>query len=198
MRDRFEEATGTSATISRRSSLTAVVLAVAVFTCVLPRLAAQNATHADLADRVRGVVINSVTHEPISRALVLSPDNSFATMTDDRGRFEFIFTSAPPEQPMTFDTNSQQQFQALQKLQAFQNQPSNRPNALMARRVGFVNSDIPVDISDIKSTDQILTISLVPEARIVGHVILPGSDGSDKMQVSLYRRNVREDQETGT
>ena len=195
MRDRFEEATGTGATVSRRSSLTAVVLAVAVFTCVLPRLAAQNATHADLADRVRGVVINSVTHEPISRALVLSPDNSFATMTDDRGRFEFIFTSAPPEQPMTFDTNSQQQFQALQKLQAFQNQPSNRPNALMARKVGFVNSDIPVDISDIKSTDQILTISLVPEARIVGHVILPGSDGSDKMQVSLYRRNVREDQE---
>jgi hypothetical protein len=195
MRDRFEEATGTIATVSRRSSLTAVVLAVAVFTCVLPRLAAQNATHADLADRVRGVVINSVTHEPISRALVLSPDNSFATMTDDRGRFEVIFTSAPPEQPMTFDTNSQQQFQALQKLQAFQNQPSNRPNALMARKVGFVNSDIPVDISDIKSTDQILTISLVPEARIVGHVILPGSDGSDKMQVSLYRRNVREDQE---
>jgi hypothetical protein len=195
MRDRFEEATGTIATVSRRSSLTAVVLAVAVFTCVLPRLAAQNATHADLADRVRGVVINSVTHEPISRALVLSPDNSFATMTDDRGRFEVIFTSAPPEQPMTFDTNSQQQFQALQKLQAFQNQPSNRPNALMARKVGFVNSDIPVDISDIKSTDQILTISLVPEARIVGHVILPGSDGSDKMQVSLYRRNVREGQE---
>jgi hypothetical protein len=195
MRDRFEEATGTIATVSRRSSLTAVVLAVAVFTCVLPRLAAQNATHADLADRVRGVVINSVTHEPISRALVLSPDNSFATMTDDRGRFEVIFTSAPPEQPMTFDTNPQQQFQALQKLQAFQNQPSNRPNALMARKVGFVNSDIPVDISDIKSTDQILTISLVPEARIVGHVILPGSDGSDKMQVSLYRRNVREDQE---
>jgi hypothetical protein len=195
MRDRFAELTRRSATISRRCCLTAIVLAVTVLSCVLPRLAAQSATHADPADHIRGVVINSVTHEPIGHALVLSPDNSFAAMTDDRGRFEFTFTSTPPEQPTTFDTNSQQQFQALQKLQAFQNQPSNRPNALMARKVGFVNSDIPLDISDIKSTDQILTISLVPEARIVGHVILPGSDGSDKMQVSLYRRNVREGQE---
>ena len=194
MRDRFDELTRGSATVSRRCFLTAVVLTVAFCSCILPRLAAQGAAHADPADHVRGVVINSVTHEPISRALVLSSDNSFATMTDDRGRFEFIFTTAPPEQPMTFDTNSQQQSQALQKLQAFQNQPSNRPNALLARKVGFVNSDIPVDISDIKSTDQILTISLVPEARIVGHIILPGSDGSAKMQVSLYRRNVREGQ----
>ena len=56
----------------------------------------------DATDRIRGVVINSVTHEPISRALVLSPDNSFATMTDDRGRFEFTFTPAQPEQTTHF------------------------------------------------------------------------------------------------
>ena len=29
----------------------------------------------------------------------------------------------------------------------------------------------------------------------MGHVTLTGSDGSDKMQVSLYRRNVRDGQE---
>jgi hypothetical protein len=189
MRDRFEELTRRSATVSRRCVLAAVVLAVTVCSCVLPRLAAQTATHVDPADHIRGVVINSVTHEPISRALVLSHDNSFATMTDDRGRFEFIFTPAQPEQTTTFNTNPAQQFQPLQA------PAPNRPGALMARKVGFVNSDIPVDISDIKSTDQILTISLVPEARIVGHVILPRSDGSDKFIVSVYRRNLREGQE---
>jgi hypothetical protein len=189
MRDRFEELTQRSVAVSRPCILSAVVLGLTVFSCVLPGLAAQGSNHADPADHIRGVVINSVTHEPISRAVVLSPDNSYATMTDDRGRFEFTFTPAQPEQPTTFDTNSPQQFQA------FQNPPPNRPSALMARKVGFVNSDIPLDIADIKSADQVLTISLAPEARIVGHVILPGSDGSAKMQVSLYRRNVREGQE---
>lgn len=189
MRDRFEELTERSATVSRRCSLTAIAFALSLFSNAAPRLAAQSTTQTDPSNHIRGVVINSVTHEPISRALVLSPDNSFATMTDDRGRFEFIFTPAPLEQPTTFDTNSPQQFQA------FQNPAPNRPNALMARKVGFVNSDIPLDISDIKSTEQLLTISLVPEARIVGHVILPRSDGSEKMEVSVYRRNLREGQE---
>src|SRR5260370_17290828 len=40
-------------------------------------------------DNLRGTVVNSATHEPISRALVFSPDNRFATMTDNRGHFEF-------------------------------------------------------------------------------------------------------------
>jgi hypothetical protein len=38
---------------------------------------------------LRGAVINSVTREPVARALVFSPDNRFAIFTDDRGRFEF-------------------------------------------------------------------------------------------------------------
>ena len=41
-------------------------------------------------DAIRGVVINSVTREPIGRALVFSPDNRFATMTNSEGRFEFL------------------------------------------------------------------------------------------------------------
>src|ERR1700688_1106316 len=46
-------------------------------------------------DSVHGTVINNKTHEPIARALVYSPDNRYATMTDDRGHFEFKFP--PPE-----------------------------------------------------------------------------------------------------
>ncbi len=47
------------------------------------------------ADRISGVVINSVTHEPIARALVVSEGERFATLTDSSGRFEFVFADAP-------------------------------------------------------------------------------------------------------
>jgi len=48
-------------------------------------------TASDDSDAIRGVVINSVTHDPIERALVFSPDNRFATLTSREGRFEFRF-----------------------------------------------------------------------------------------------------------
>jgi hypothetical protein len=110
-------------------------------------------------------------------------------MTDDRGRFEFTFPASEPQQL----TPSENGVPQLSK--SFPSYPPSRPNALMARRVGFLNPEMPVDISDVNSTQQVLTISLVPEAHIVGHVILPGSDGSEKIQVALYRRNLREGQE---
>jgi hypothetical protein len=89
MRDRFEESTQRSAAVSRRCSLTAIALAITLFRSTLPQVAAQNTAHTDPTEHIRGVVINFVTHEPVSHALVFSPDNSFAAMTDDRGRFEF-------------------------------------------------------------------------------------------------------------
>ena len=38
---------------------------------------------------VRGRVLNQVTKEPIARALVVTGDQEYATMTNDRGEFEF-------------------------------------------------------------------------------------------------------------
>jgi hypothetical protein len=168
-----------------------MALAIAFSCSTLPLVAAQNTTHSDAAEHIRGVVINSVTHEPISHALVFSPDNSFAAMTDDRGRFEFIFAPAEPEQPTVtaFVASGSRQNQRIQ------NPTSNRLSALLARKVGFISPNIPLEISDVKSPEQVLTISLAPEARIVGHVILPGSAGSDKMQVALYRRTMRDGRE---
>src|ERR1700746_2592251 len=46
-------------------------------------------------DSVQGTVINAKTNEPIARAVVYSPDNRYATLTDDRGHFEFKF---PPQE----------------------------------------------------------------------------------------------------
>ena len=43
---------------------------------------------------VRGTVVNSVTREGIGRALVASPDNRFATLTDSEGHLEFIMPAS--------------------------------------------------------------------------------------------------------
>ena len=165
MHDRFEEFTRRNTAVSRRCFLTAIGLAITLFSSAVPQLAEQNAAPSELPDRIRGVVINSVTHEPISRALVLSPDNSFATMTDSRGRFEFAFTPAESQQATPLVTVTD----GFQLNRGFQPAASNRPNALMARKVGFLSPDIPLNISEVSSTQQVLvlTISLVPEARIV-------------------------------
>lgn len=194
MHDRLEELTQRNASVSRHCSLAAIALAIALSCSTLPLVAAQNTTHSGATEHIRGVVINSVTHEPISHALVFSPDNSFAAMTDDRGRFEFTFPTAEPQQSGTPVTNG------FQLNQGFQNPSPNRPSELMARKVGFVgpNFDQPMNVNAFTALgpDQPdVIISLLPEARVIGHVIIPGSDGSDKIQVALYRRTMRDGRE---
>jgi hypothetical protein len=194
MRDRLEELTQRNASVSRHCSLAAIALAVTLFSSTLLQVAAQSTTHTDATEHIRGVVINSVTHEPVSRALVVSPDNSFAAMTDDRGRFEFTFTPAEPQQTGTSVTDG------FQLNRGFQNPTPNRPSELMARKVGFVgpNFDQPMNVdafTALAPDQQDVIISLLPEARVVGHVIIPGSDGSDKIQVALFRRTIRDGRE---
>jgi hypothetical protein len=82
--------------------------------------AAGQLTLSDKTDSVHGTVINSVTRAPISRALVSSPDNRFATMTDDEGHFEFTFPAPAAGQDDQASVNP------------------NRPVALSARKPGFV------------------------------------------------------------
>src|ERR1700719_4904901 len=101
MQDRSEKFSRRNASVSHRCSLAAMGLAIALSCSTLPQVAAQSTTHTDASEHIRGIVINSVTHDPISHALVFSPDNSFAAMTDDRGRFEFTFTPAAPQQTGT-------------------------------------------------------------------------------------------------
>jgi hypothetical protein len=61
-------------------------------------VSAQNPQLEDKRERLRGIVVNSVTHEPVGRALVHSRDNRFATMTDGEGRFEFTFAKAESDE----------------------------------------------------------------------------------------------------
>src|SRR5215471_14522842 len=53
---------------------------------------------------ISGVVINAITRAPVPRALVTTPDNRYATLTDSSGQFEFSIekenagTSASPDE----------------------------------------------------------------------------------------------------
>src|SRR5713101_2334065 len=159
----------------------------------ITRLSAQsNTAGIEHTDNIRGTVVNSATHEPISRALVFTPDNRFATMTDNRGHFEFTFPRGDGEMAAGFAGTSD--VHSLETSQ-LQHARTNRPAMLMARKTGFLSRNNGQEGFQISPAQQELTIFLVPEARIVGHVILPGSDGSDKIQVALYRRQVREGRE---
>src|SRR5712692_4910734 len=175
-------------------SLKALVFGIALSCChSITQLSAQSsAAGIEHTASLRGTVVNGVTQEPISRALVFSPDNRFATMTDDRGHFEFTFPPAEGERTAGFAGNSD--VQSLETSR-FQQARTNRPTTLMARKPGFLSRNNGQEGFQISPTQQELTIPLVPEARVVGHVILPGSDGSDKIQVELYRRQVREGRE---
>jgi hypothetical protein len=83
---------------------------------------------------VRGTVVNSMTGEPIGRALVFSPDNRFAMMSDAGGHFEF---KIPPAKSEPESGNASEHI----TISNGAHRPwtgTNGPNALMARKPGFV------------------------------------------------------------
>jgi len=114
------------------------------------------------AQKIEGTVINSVTREPLPRALVFSPDERFATRTDAEGKFTF---EVPP---------------------STSNGPGpSQPSALRARKPGFLESGEPVS-SDATNT----TLALVPECVISGRVLLNTSEPADPIELELYRRDI--------
>lgn len=135
----------------------------------------QDAQTANASASVRGTVINSVTREPIARALVATADNRFAAFTDDQGRFEFQLPR------MESDPNRPAEGMALYNVSA----------QLMARKPGFLDSGMSASPPRSAAGDDI-TIALVPESLIVGRVNLPSSNQSDRITVQVYKRQVRD------
>ena len=139
---------------------------------------------------IHGVVVNSVTREPVGRALVFSPDNRFATFADDQGHFEFTFPQA------TADPTAPSNEPSPTSPGEVRVEPANFnfPGVLMARKPGFLSSENRSWMSNwvLVTKEKDLTITLVPEGLIVGRVILPTSSASDRIEVELYRRQVQE------
>ena len=142
--------------------------------CNIPLLCAQ-ITPASETAKIQGTVVNRLTHEPIERALVYSPDNRFATMTDGRGRFAFEIASDRPP------TNSVPLSAPVPVA------GPNRPYSLMARKPGFLPMD-NAEEGQLSPGQKELTLYLVPEGFIVGHVSLATPE---KIAIQLCRRQVQ-------
>ncbi len=140
---------------------------------------------------VRGKVLNRATHEAISRALVFSPDQRYAMLTDDRGQFEFKFPARVPEPKEELSGTPDANAYRLRELRMIQNA---RPNFFYARKPGYLqNNSNPGQRAIADQGD--LVIYLDPEALIVGNVNLPGSEGDMRIRVQLYQREIVEGQE---
>jgi len=132
------------------------------------------------ADSIRGTVVNSVTHEPIGRALVYSPDNRFAAMTDSEGHFEFSF--AKSDNDHTNDGAGSANKLSYQRANIF---------GLMARKPGFIEGRIAQTLQS-GSAGKDFVLSLTPESLVIGRVLLSNAEASDPIQLELYRRQVLE------
>jgi hypothetical protein len=140
---------------------------------------------ADNSDTIRGMVINSITREPIARSLVYSPDNRFATLTNSEGRFEFTVPKAESAAQGGSDSNTGVSGRV-------QTGASHRPYALLARKPGYMSD--PANPSQNLQNDAAkdLTLTLVPESLIVGTVTLPTSEAPDSITLQIFRQQVQD------
>ena len=120
--------------------------------------------------KISGTVINSVTHDPIGRALVYSADERYATFTDGQGHFELSMPDLPQSTEARWMGNGQP--------------------VLQVRKPGFLSDRSQQVHADTSPNQKDVTLVLVPEARIVGQVKFPSADAADHAQVELYRREV--------
>lgn len=156
------------------------------------QLTERTAAQRDSPSSIHGRVLDRVTHEPVSRALVFSPDQRYATLTDDRGGFEFKFPVQIPE-PKEEQTGTPDgaMFRARQ-LRMMQNA---RPATLYARKPGYLQNTSNQFDGRASANQSEIVIYLDPEALVIGHVNLPGAEGDMRIRTDLYRREIREGQE---
>jgi hypothetical protein len=197
MRVRYTKIESTKTCAAPARGLRVLAAGTALVCCggFVPVFAQGNGGMVQSADVLRGTVVNSVTHEVVGRALVFSPDNRFATMTDERGHFEFTFARTEGEHASSFTSAFSGRSDVLSTgIPQAPQTGTDRPGQLIARKTGFLARSRRQAIQ-LSTEQHELTISLVPEGRIIGHVILPGADGTDRVQVDLYRQQVREGRE---
>jgi hypothetical protein len=120
-----------------------------------------------------GTVLNSVTHEPIGRALVYSMDERSAAFTDDHGHFELTLPAPPQPGPNGVDMGYGQ-------------------FPLQATKPGFLSDSGLRGSIPVGDGQKEVTLSLVPEALIVGQVKFPSAEAADRARVQLYHREVRD------
>jgi hypothetical protein len=131
---------------------------------------------------VHGVVVNSITHAPIARALVYSGDNHFAMLTDGEGHFEF----ALPKPKSDSDSANGNGYQTWTGTNSYQRL------WFMARKPGFLED--PIGRMEQLETPQggELTIPLIPEGLITGRILLSEGDAPTNANVQLFSKQVQQ------
>ena len=163
---------------SRLTSPTAILTFILALAACLNGARSSAQSSSDNADAIRGVVINSVTHEPIPRALVSSPGNRFATLTNSEGRFEFTLPKPDSASGGSSPSNGPVQNQSVY--------------SLMARKPGFLADPNAQAQSFQSNAAKDVTLTLIPEALIVGAVALPSADAPDTITLQIFRRMVHD------
>jgi hypothetical protein len=164
-------------------SLRALTVGVVFLGClnVSPWRADANPAPQNKGDTVRGRVLNSVTHAPVGRALVYSPDERLAALTDSTGHFEFKVSSGATQQggegPITTAASSAAE--------------PNPPIFLSARKPGFLPEG-DVSFTAVTPGQNEATIYLVPVASVVGRVTVAGFDFPERVRVEIYRREIQD------
>jgi hypothetical protein len=120
---------------------------------------------------IKGTVVNAITRAPIARALVYSPDNRLAALTDGEGNFSFSLPK--PDSNAGFVINE-------------------RPPGLMARKPGFLNDPYDRRQGDSSGSELTMTIPLMPEALIKGRVVSSDADPTPGITVQLYSQQVQD------
>lgn len=135
-------------------------------------------------ETVRGTVINAVTQAPIPRALVLTPDNRIAVLTDGEGHFELTL---PKQDPGTgsFGSFIGSAFSAP-RLYARHGESF----FLVARKPGFLDDVGSTKSNAAQSSSDELIIALMPEAIIKGRITLASGDAALGIMVQLFSRQV--------
>jgi len=142
---------------------------------------------------VHGTVLNRLTHQPIGRALVFTPDQQYGTLTDDRGHFEFRFPP-PPESDTAENATSATAPDALRARQLRLSRNA-QAHIFMARKPGFLENTRYRRQNIATNGQSDFTIYLDPESLIVGYVRPPASASDLRFPVALYRRESIEGRE---
>jgi hypothetical protein len=162
------------------------VLVAAFLSCsALPIKCAAGA--ADDPITVHGVVLNRVTHAPVHRALVYTFDEKFATLTDDRGRFELKLPISQNQLGEDMHHFASGDTQAAQKLAN-----TGLSFSFSARKPGFADGS---GSFDAETTAEPVTIYLEPQGLIVGKVSASALTSVLRFHLLLFRREVRDGQE---
>jgi hypothetical protein len=162
------------------------ICALAFLLAIAPMFAGRSAAQVEQAksaqNKIRGTVINAVTHQPIGRALVSSSDHRLAMLTDSEGNFEFSVPKAESrgKQIATMDGRS------------FIGPASDGVSMwLMARKPGFLN-DADEGSRVAAKPGREVTISLMPEALIKGRVTLSTTEAATGANVQILSQKVQD------